>query len=778
MQVPGSQYMRCSDPLAAPRAAVSEAPLRKASFRSGPSGRHCFRALSTLLWATCLSWLCTRPAAAAPIRPDGDTVRLGQPGGGELIVTLRARLAADLGPLPPTGLPSTKLYPFSSWRSDDDDLVSEVTAVPTRIQLTLRLHREDAGKYSLHLTAKPNAPTWIGLLALEAEVAGTRVVLGGRDLRPRTLDRTAALGGLDPKWVMLQPPGSAPPPRGRRKAARAGRAPREEAQPIAASPTAAAAGAWTFLLDDGADGLKVLRDTGGRVILQADLLSTEARPFSHFTDCTDNWRAPNQRVSLPARLVQPDEPLGAHLMLYAGSVTPLFKARYPEGRSAAFVITDHADQTAAQTLRALSGGTSDGDSSRWGKGGLLGAGIRITKALWLSSGEPAPPPLFSASASAVGHPHVVSAASAQNPAMSPSGHPPAPGPHFSRSLQSFRDRYGRPQVDSTGGGRPQLDDPEVVDLVGRLVQQGFEISPHSATPLRDERDRTEQALDFFSKFKARTWIDHQPYTNCEALINRGYRSGPFGIVDLLVKHGYSYAWSGIDVQPGTLNLLSPRRLDRYVPVLWPAGRLAEGTPPGPWLFSTMMTYIDSSKFFALYKKKSLDQLERERGLHIAHTYLEAFHPPTSMFVKRNLMAPGKHTGEVVPSKPLEQLFQALAQRVERGTLWIPTLAELGDHVRGMAQVTVRLESDGAATLRASQALTAATFVVPLPKLQVLADGQPLKGVRHAGGETSFWLDLPAGKPVRVTLVDAHGQSVRLLRTPPSAQSLLAARPGR
>lgn len=101
-------------------------------------------------------------------------------------------------------------------------------------------------------------------------------------------------------------------------------------------------------------------------------------------------------------------------------------------------------------------------------------------------------------------------------------------------------------------------------------------------------------------------------------------------MDLLVKHGYGYAWSGIDVPPSsTLNLLLPKRVDHYNPVLWPAGRLWPGMPASLWLFSTMMTYIDSAKFFALYKKTTLDKLERERGLHIAHTYLEAFHPPAA-----------------------------------------------------------------------------------------------------------------------------------------------------
>jgi hypothetical protein len=255
-------------------------------------------------------------------------------------------------------------------------------------------------------------------------------------------------------------------------------------------------------------------------------------------------------------------------------------------------------------------------------------------------------------------------------------------------------------------------------------------------------------------------------------VNQGYQSGPFGIVDLLQKYGYGYAWSGIDVPAGSLNLLSPRRLDRYAPVLWPAGRLSAGTPAGLWLFSTMMTYVDNPQFFKLYSKKPIDQLERERGLHIAHTYLEVFHPPSSLLVKRNLMVPGKRPGEVVPDAKLESLFQALAMRVARGSLWVPTLSQLGDHLKAMATVSVRLQSDGSALVRAPMALTGATFVLPRPNLTVLVDGQPPKGQRTSRKETSFWIDLPADRSLRILLLDSHGEMVPFRRLS-DEKSLLA-----
>jgi hypothetical protein len=280
--------------------------------------------------------------------------------------------------------------------------------------------------------------------------------------------------------------------------------------------------------------------------------------------------------------------------------------------------------------------------------------------------------------------------------------------------------------------------------------------PHSATPLRDETDRTEAALDLFRRYGARTWIDHQPYTNCEALVNQGYQSGPYSIAAPLHKYGYAYAWSGIDATAGPLNLLSPIAAGRYSPVLWSAGRLSSGMEDDLWLFRTMMMYVDAQRFFQLYGAQPLDRLERERGLHIAHTYLEAFHPPSSPLVKRNLMLPGKHTGEVIIHPRLQKVFADLAARVERGTLWVPTLGQLADHTRAMLGVQVRLNADGSAAVLAAQNIPSATFVLPRPNLQILANGQPVRGIRSTSHDTTFWLPLPAGKPVRMTLFDSAG----------------------
>jgi hypothetical protein len=670
------------------------------------------------------------PARADVIVPRGDLLVLRQAGGVETAITVRALLsdradeaggpAALAEPLP---VQTLRLPPFTP---DSDALVSGITT--PHMDLKIRIGWEAGSGFLVKVTARPTAQTWVRLLALELELDADGMSLLGRDLRPLSPESVAVLGRLDPKWVTLT---------------RRGR-------PF-----------LTLVASDQFDGLQVRR-AGGRVRLRLDLLSVEARPFFHFAACTDYWKDPNQRLHLPARIVLPGESMDATLSLYSGAATPLVKARFPDGRRAALVITDHADQTAAPTLRTIAGGTSDMNDPRWGQSGLLGHGLAITKALWLKSGERDPQALRPGQAAAPGPLQNGVAGRPQNG----KGRPPRPAAEAEAGDAEFLDELGRGVADENGGGRPQLDDPQVVALADRLHAAGWEIIPHSATPIRDGRDLTRQALLYFRRFNARSWIDHQPYTNCEALVNQGYRQGPFGIADLLSAQGYQYAWAGRDVAPGDLNLLMPRRLDRYVPVIWPVGRLASGMPADLWLFLSMLSFVETPRFFEMYGAEAIDRLERERGLHIAHTYLENIHPPASWFGRRNLLQPGERPREVVLDPRLDALFSALAARVARGSLWVPTLSRLGDHLRAMAGVSVTLETDGSATLQSKLTVSGATFVVPRPALVVEVNGRPPMGVRYIDGETSFWLDLPAGRPVRVRLKEVSGMPVSFLSGKP------------
>lgn len=636
-------------------------------------------------------------------------------------VQLRLRVAVRSASEPQSVSPPTMVLPLTEWKRNGDDWTSEPRTRLQGLSVVVHAHSRPDGATEFHFVAKITAKIAVRLLSLEFETESTAPDIAGRDLKLRRAGKKVALLGLDPKWVIL----------------------RAEKQP------------WTFVSDDTVDGMKV-QVLPKSLLVQADVLNSETRPFFYFQQCTEHWRAPNRKAHLDTRELQPGDMLTANIMAYPGMTVPLLKARFPENRRAALVVTDHADQTTTRTFLALMGGTSDANSPRFGKGGFLGHGLLFTKALWWNSEEPAPVPSW---------------IHGLKPQLSP----------FQKKLHTlvvYHNRYDRSAVDSSGAGRPQLDDPKMVQWADKLHAGGVELGPHSATPQSDDRESTEAALRFFDRYESRTWIDHQPYTNCEALTNRGFQSGTDGIADLLERHGYRYAWSGIDVPPSpSLNLLKPQRSGEYVPVLYPSGRLTTGGPDNLWFFSTMMTYVENNRFFALYKKKSMDLLEEERGLHIAHTYLETFHPPGSKFYRRNLMVPGKNPGEIVPDPRLERLFAQWASRVKQKTLWMPTLLQLGDHTRAMSQVVVRLNPDGAATLTAQAAIKAASFVLPRADLSVFVDGIQLKSAEHGKKETMFHLDLEAGKTVRVEFKDAQGKPFSLLRAVVSPTLIAQARRG-
>jgi hypothetical protein len=305
-----------------------------------------------------------------------------------------------------------------------------------------------------------------------------------------------------------------------------------------------------------------------------------------------------------------------------------------------------------------------------------------------------------------------------------------------------------------GTDRPQLEDPRMVALADEMLAAGDEIVPHSATPNPDDRAVTQAALDQFERWHARTWIDHQPETNCEAFGDEGYQAGGrFGIADLLASHHYDYVWAEDDAPAGDLNLLSPAHLEQRAPTVWPLGRVSLGGPSSLWMFRTMWAFIEAKRFYALYGADKLDRLERERGLHIAHTYLDTYHPRRTLFGMKNVIVPVEKTGvpggpgEVTLDARMDALLGELEARQKRGGLWVPTLAQLADRMRLVASMTVTVQPDGSYLVRAPAEVVGATFVVPEVGVNVLVGGKPPMGIEDDEGETRFVTDLPAGETI-------------------------------
>ena len=598
--------------------------------------------------------LCTLFVALAPLAASGAEPELGADGGRAYIVRDRTgerlEVAAQLvfdhrASATSSGAP--RLQPLR-WKPD---ATATLTTPDGAFDAVVKLERTEIGTVALTLDGVWRRPTWVHVIALDVVLPADAVTLFGRDLVPVAAPAQAVLERFDPKWLSVR--------RGDM--------------------------GYTLVVDDDVDAI-VVKSGSGRVNLRIELETTEARPFVHDAACRDQWRAPNAHVPLPARLRTVDEHVHARLQWIPDALPMLAKAKFPDGRRAALVITDHADQTTARTFAALVHGRSDKPSATMG---LLAHRLRITKSLF-----------------------------------------------------------------AHGTDRPQLESPDVVKLADQLYVAGSEIVPHSATPKRDERPVTMAALDTFARWHARTWIDHQPETNCEAFGDQGFRSsGKFAIADLLAAHGYDYVWAEVDLEPGPLNLLRADHFAQRAPTIWPIGRLDAGGPSGLWMFRSQWAFLEAKHFYNMYAPAALDRLERERGLHIAHTYLETYHPPHTKFGLKNLIVPvdahekAGGPGPVQLAPEFERLLASLQARQERGTLWIPTLAALGDRLRAVADLKMTVGADQRVLVQTQVPIAGATFVVARPDAPVRVNGELPRGVRSERGETTFWTDLPAGDSV-------------------------------
>jgi len=598
--------------------------------------------------------LCTLLAALAPLVAWGAEPGLGADAGRAYIVReqtgerleVAAQLVFDHRPSA-TAAGGPRLVPVR-WKSD---ATATLTTPDGAFDAVLRIERTDVGTVQLVLDGQWRRPTWVHVMALDVVLPADAVTLLGRDLEPVAAPPLAVLERFDPKEMAIR--------RGDK--------------------------GYTLVVDDDVDDV-VVKSGGGRVSLRIELETSEARPFVHDAACRTEWRMPNAHVPVPARLRTVDEHVHARLQWIPDLAPLVAKAKFPDGRRAAFTITDHADQTTARTFAALVYGRSDKASAT---GGLLAHHLRITKSLF-----------------------------------------------------------------AHGTDRPQLESPEVVRLADQLYVAGSEIVPHSATPRRDERPVTMAALDTFARWHARTWIDHQPETNCEAFGDEGYRTnGKFAIADLLAAHGYEYVWAEVDLEPGPLNLLRADRLGQHAPTIWPIGRLDVGGPSGLWMFRSQWAFLDARHFYNMYSAAALDRLEKERGLTIAHTYLETYHPARTKFGLKNLIVPVDPrdkpggTGPVKLAPEFERLLASLQARQDRGTLWMPTLAMLGDRLRAVADMKLTVGADHRILVQTPSPVAGATFVVARPDAPVRVNGELPRGVRTERGETVFWADLPAGDNV-------------------------------
>ena len=314
--------------------------------------------------------------------------------------------------------------------------------------------------------------------------------------------------------------------------------------------------------------------------------------------------------------------------------------------------------------------------------------------------------------------------------------------------------------------RGGLDDPEIRPLADDLLACGSEVGLHSITGDRDDRDAVRAGLASLAPWRPVTWIDHEPYTNCEAISSEGWRdTGPYGIRDLLAGAGLRWIWAAGDVggfgATRVVNVLGGAPGVAH-PAIYPLPH-----DPRLWVFQSSMFYGTPEKLAAAMEEGPLLRLEAERGLFVAHTYLSASARTTSRpehlarLVVREL--PG---GALELNPAFDAALARLAAHVRAGVLSTLTWAEAGDRLRAVGAVEVRYRADGTAEVanRGAFDLPGLTLAVPAGDLDVAVEGARVKGMSTEAGRTRVWLDLPAGGRVQVRA--ARGDAPAPVLPPP------------
>jgi hypothetical protein len=392
---------------------------------------------------------------------------------------------------------------------------------------------------------------------------------------------------------------------------------------------------------------------------------------------------------------QAGERRSARLQLYPQLGPVPLPLRFPAAYHSALVITDHGDHAERRRLEALMYGASSDDP------------------------EAPPPPPGSGFAGR--------------------------GLSMTKTIFPLRDRQFP----------AQLDDPHFAPLLDRMVADGVEIGPHSASGGPDEVDAIRRGLALLEPWGAVTWIDHLPASNPEAIIAEGLEGGRWDAVTPLVEHGYRYLWSGHDVSRG-INLLDPGEPSEPRPVLYQHPLLPERF----WLFPSTWRAMPRAEFLRAYRAAELDRLVEERGLHIAHTYLD-IHVSFSKRMSWTLLERTRDGFVLAPE--VDAFFAELARRQDEGGIWVAGIRDVADHMRAVRQLHWEVRGNSL-VLRSEQPVRDLGLLVPASLGTPRLDGQPLER-----GPAGWRLDLPAGEPrelvfeapitptLRVSLAGAPGE---------------------
>jgi hypothetical protein len=370
-------------------------------------------------------------------------------------------------------------------------------------------------------------------------------------------------------------------------------------------------------------------DNSKGITAEVELSNTLNHPLKLYESCYSKYSRPYEK-KIKYEYEPASTPRKATIKFNFSEQPQIEKLRYPNRYKAALSFTDHADQSNTQRLRTLMFGQ---ESPEGNQKGFAGHGLAMSKSIFML-------------------------------------------PRRGYERQGSSSEY-----------------QTLLAEIQEVTPQ--ELGLHTASGAPDTIDETKQGIEAAKPILANQnihfWIDHQPVTNCESISNEGsgYRIGSrkqYKVLDVLKQNNYRYFWAGYDDHAPTdkINMFDPEKPFHYVPILYNHRGIDPAKDP-IFIFSTLWRATSFPQFLQNYNDKKLESLIANRGLHIAHTYLDTHVTDKSTKKYTWTLMDQTKDGLVLKSK-VEELFAHLGELQNQRKIWVSGIVAIGEHLRLMEMV--------------------------------------------------------------------------------------------
>lgn len=422
----------------------------------------------------------------------------------------------------------------------------------------------------------------------------------------------------------------------------------------------------------------------GKATIAVELDHRKHHPFKTYPDCPTTDALPSLWLDETPRYQQEQR---THRVIITLGNHPLpTPRRYPEGHLSAISLTDHADQNNTSRSEAFAFGQTGALKLGQQQSGFVNHGLNYTKTIFLTK------------------------------------------------KGSYAKQYGHPPFDQ---------------ILKAMKTQNIDVGIHSVSGLVDTpKESLKWLQDAGQHYTFRTWIDHGPGTNCEAISNQGWDpSSPYYMLDVFDKTPLRTFWAVKDLPvPGyRLNMLAATKTANPLAVVYRHGRLKhKHAKHPPTLFASAWFFGDRKGWIRRFSNKNLDILAKQHGMLLAHTYLDTWRA-SGKFASRSLLE--KNGAGHRLRKDFDTLFENIAKRQARRSVITLGADRLSNHLLDAMAIRITPQPGGSLSIEHTGhiPLNGLTLRLPPQTHSATLDGKPLMLTqRHADG-LDVWFDMAPGQ---------------------------------